>query len=126
MDPRLQASSDDLQKQFALQMKITDALWQIDKTLADIREVLDSHVRQDVAKKLEELTGASRRRRAAAAEDETPGDSTFLGVNGVLLQLAIVVDSADAAPTAQATEAVEQALARLRQLQTQWESIKPK
>jgi len=43
-------------------------------------------------------------------------------VNGVLGHLATVVDSADAAPTKQAIEATQEALAQLKSLLQQWQA----
>ena len=49
---------------------------------------------------------------------------TVSRVLGILERLAVTVDSADAAPTAQANKAVEDTIAQLQVLVAQWEAIK--
>jgi hypothetical protein len=88
MDPRVQASRADLEKQFALELKIADGLQQDEKAIREIRD-LKAHGASDITKKAAELLGEPEE------EGRRPSRSkvSLLELNGVLAHLA-VVDSA--------------------------------
>ena len=124
MDPRIRTSSADLQKQFALEMKIYNSIQQSNQALAQIRDFLkQSNLDEAVATKASAIAGIQRPgAQEAGGEGNHP---TLTRVNGMLARLAGVVESADAAPTTQAAKAVDDALAQLQSLLGQWESVKP-
>ena len=127
MDPRVKVSIGDLQKQFALATKIYQAIEQGDTALAQIRDFY-RHNRGNPAasQKLEALSrieppsqeGTEPRPRAGGSQ--APALSRLLGA---LQRLAVTVDSADAAPTTQATKAAEETVSQVQSLVAQWEKI---
>jgi photosystem II stability/assembly factor-like uncharacterized protein len=119
MDPRVQVSREDLEKQFALEMKIANGLQQDESAIQEIR-AFKTHAGSDLAKKAADLLGEEEGRRPSRNK------VSFLELNGVLAHLEDVVDSADAAPTTQATAAVDEALAQLKSLLEQWQALKPR
>jgi photosystem II stability/assembly factor-like uncharacterized protein len=126
MDPRVKASADDLQKQFALEIKIYNALAQANQSVTEIREFYAHNKgNRAMAQKLEALAHIEPQAPEAGTQrpgrDETPTISRFLGA---LERLAVTVDSADAAPTTQATTAADDAVNQLQSLLGQWEALK--
>jgi photosystem II stability/assembly factor-like uncharacterized protein len=126
MDPRVKASADDLEKQFALAMRIYKGLQQGHEVMAQIQDFYAKNKANPAAsQKLEALahiqppTGETGQRPGRGGENVSM--SRFLGV---LASLAEVVDSADAAPTTQATKAAENALNQLDSLIAQWQKLK--
>jgi hypothetical protein len=119
MDPRVPTTSQDLQKQFELETKLAEALQRANQAA---REIHDARAAGRIGEETErKLAGGGRR----GAEDESgSGAPTLARVSGNLAQLISVVDSADAAPTAQASAAAEQTLAQLDELLKQWEAAK--
>jgi photosystem II stability/assembly factor-like uncharacterized protein len=117
MDPRVQVSREDLEKQFALEMKIANGLQQDESAIQEIR-AFKTHAGSDLAKKAADLLGEEEGRRPSRNK------VSFLELNGVFSHLEDVVDSADAAPTTQATAAVDEALAQLKSLLEQWQTLK--
>jgi hypothetical protein len=115
MDPRVQVSREELEKQFALEMKIADGLARDEKVIQEIR-AWKTRAGSDLAKKATELLGQPEEEGRRPSRNKT----SLLQLNAVLAHLADVVDSADAAPTAQATAAVDEALGQLRELVEQW------
>jgi len=125
MDPRVKPSSADLQKQFALEMKIYNGLQQASQAWAQIGDFLKrGNLDQTIAAKASSIAGTQRPGAQEAGGESNP--ATLARVDGMLARLAGVVDSADAAPTAQATKAVDDTLAQLQSLLAQWESLKQK
>ncbi|HEY6969634.1 MAG TPA: hypothetical protein VJA94_10545, partial [Candidatus Angelobacter sp.] len=128
MDPRVKASPEDLQKQFALEMKIYHALQQGNAAGAQTRDFYTQN-RADpaVSQKLQALaqieppTPEAGPGQQPSARNSTP---TLSRVIGGLERLAVVVDSADAAPTTQATKAADKLMEQLQSLIAQWEKIK--
>jgi len=119
MDPRVQASREDLEKQLALEMEIATGLQQDTQAINEIRDLI-SRGKSDAASKAAVLLGEPEGNQRRPLRQQP----SLLGLNGVLGHLAIVVDSADAAPTKQATEATQEALAQLKSLLQQWQALK--
>ena len=123
MDPRVKASPQDLEKQFALELKLVQTLQQANQSVEEIHAAAQAgKISADEEKK---LAGARRRRGEAEAEG-APEQPAFAQVIGDLSQLIVAVDSADAAPTIQESQAAEKTLARAQTLLKQWEAVKSK
>jgi hypothetical protein len=71
------------------------------------------------------LAGARRRRGEAEAEGGSQ-QPAFAAIIGNLAQLIVTIDSADAAPTTQASQAAEKNLSQVQALLQQWEALKRK
>jgi hypothetical protein len=119
MDPRVEATSQDLGKQFALETRLAEALQRANQAT---REIHDARAGGRVSEETErKLAGGGRR---GGDEEAGAGGPTLARVSGNLAQLITVVDSADAAPTAQASAAAEQAFSQLEALLKEWEASK--
>jgi photosystem II stability/assembly factor-like uncharacterized protein len=118
MDPRLHASREELEKQLALEIKITHAIEQDYQAIQEIR-ALGPRGNSDLAKKAASLLGDPE-----GEERPSRQQPTLVELNSALSHLAVVVDSADAAPTAQATSAAEEVLNQLKSLLEQWATLK--
>ncbi len=117
MDPRVKTSVADLQKQFALELKLVQAIQNAYKT-AEIMSRVEA--RRPSAGQESRPTGAGRQ-RAQAAPGQTSAEPTFESVVGTLSQLLVAVDSADAAPTSAESQTAEKALAQLNSLLQHWQ-----
>lgn len=121
MDPRVTASSADLNKQFALEFELGTALRDANQALQEIRDYYARNKENQAAlqtlQALAEIepTGEQRPRR---------GTTSISGVSATLAQLMGAVDSADADPTMPEVEAAEQALTQLRALLNKWSELK--
>lgn len=124
MDPRVQASGDDLQRQFALEMKIWNALRGGHEALVQIREFYARNKRdQAMSQKMQAL--ARMEPESEAGQRSGAADPPTLShLLAELERLQVTVDSADAAPTTQATQAAEKILTQLQSLMEQWEKLK--
>jgi photosystem II stability/assembly factor-like uncharacterized protein len=123
MDPRVMTTPQDLEKQFSLELKLTQALQQANQTVEDIHAAAQAgKISADDEKKL----AGARRRRGEAEPQGGPQQPAFAQVIGNLAQLIVTIDSADAAPTTQAAQAAEKTLAQTQALLKQWESLKSK
>jgi photosystem II stability/assembly factor-like uncharacterized protein len=118
MDPRVQTSPADLQKQFSLAMRLSNTLAQADKALVEISELYKTTPAGD---KLNQLAAIEPAPNSAKA-----GKTPLSGVAGNLGQLLVAIESVDAAPTATQTSAAEQNLQQANQLLRQWQAIKGK
>ncbi len=118
MDPRVRASREDLEKQFALETKIANALQQDAGAIQEIR-AFKARAGSDLAKKAADLLGEPEEEGRRPSRNKV----SFLELNGLLARLEDVVDSADAAPTAQATAAVDEALSQLKSLLEEWHRL---
>lgn len=119
MDPRVQASRADLQKQFALEMRLVEALHRADQALAEIHDFYQAgNLPQEKLKQVGDIEPAGRDRASAAAK---PSLSSVAGNAG---QLIVAVGSADAAPTATQAAAAEKIWGQLNQMVEQWNLIK--
>jgi photosystem II stability/assembly factor-like uncharacterized protein len=124
MDPRVKASAPDLEKQFALELKLAQALQQANRTMEEVHAAAQAgKISADDEKK---FAGARRRRGEPEPEAAGQQQPAFAQITGSLGQLLVTVDSADAAPTAQESEAAEKALAQLASLLKQWDAVKNK
>jgi hypothetical protein len=118
MDPRVQTSPADLQKQFALAMHLSNALAQADQALVEISELYKATPAGD---KLNQLAAIE------PPPNTTPrGKASLSSVAGNLGQLLVAIESVDAAPTATQNSAAEQNLQQANQLLQQWQAIKGK
>lgn len=127
MDPRVRTSPEDLQKQFALAMKIYDALQQGNKVLAEIHEFYRSNkVNPAPAHKLEAVSHIEPQTPPEPGQANQSGTPTptLSRTLGALERLGVAVDSADTAPTTQAAKAVDTVTQQLDSLIGQWEKIK--
>ncbi|HET9181372.1 MAG TPA: hypothetical protein VFP59_04495 [Candidatus Angelobacter sp.] len=123
MDPRVQASPADLQKQFALEMRISNALAQADQALAEITQLYKSNPSQDKLAQLAEI----QPRNAGSPGVPRPAKGPSLGsVASNLGQLMVAIGSVDAAPTITQTRAAEQTLQQANQLLQRWRAINGK
>jgi hypothetical protein len=119
-DPRIKTTQQVFVQQFNLAKRIYDAmeragsaLRQIDQRRADLKQ----QPNPDLDRKLVELAGAGR-----GEEEEgvpAPSVATLRQVSASLSHLLGVVESADAAPTKQATEAAQTAFSQLDRLLAQ-------
>ena len=118
MDPRVATSAQDLEKQFALETKLTQGIQQARRALDEIHSYYVSHPATEGDSKLQELAQIEpqegRQRR---------GGKTISGTVGTLAQLLGAVDSADTAPTVAETKGAEQALTELQTLLDKWEAL---
>jgi photosystem II stability/assembly factor-like uncharacterized protein len=121
MDPRVPASPGDLEKQFALETRISLAIGQANQALAEIH---DFYARN------KENGGAAEKLKALAEIEPAPGQRDhrsapdISGLIGTLAQLLTAVDSADTAPTASENGAAEKTLSQLQLLLHQWDDLK--
>jgi len=122
MDPRIKTSAQDLEKQFTLESKLVQAMQQANQAVEEI------HTAAQTGKisAADEKKFAGARRRRGDAEPEGGEQPAFAQVIGNLSQLIITVDSADAAPTSQETQAAEKTLTQAQDLLKQWEALKSK
>ncbi len=126
MDPRIKTSAQELQSQFALEMKIYSGMQQAAQALHEAQELLKTNPATGDAKASQRaaLAGISLPGAQPAQGQQRSNTPTLTSLLGVLERLAITVDSADAAPTTQATKAADQALAQLQGLLAQWQTLK--
>ncbi len=122
MDPRVKVATLDLQKQFALETRLLEALQKGDQALAEIRRLRSekSAITPEIESSLAEIEPAGAAPRRARSK------TSLSATNGALLQLANGIASADAAPTSQQTAAAEKALGQNAALMKLWEGIKSK
>jgi hypothetical protein len=123
MDPRVKASPQDLEKQFALELKLVEAVQQANAAVDEIHAA--GQAGKISAEDERKLTGA-RRQRGQGAPETAPQQPTLAQLIGNMAQLITVIDSADAAPTTQASQAAEKMLAQVNTLLKQWQAIKNK
>ncbi|HUS19010.1 MAG TPA: hypothetical protein VMZ25_05135 [Terriglobales bacterium] len=130
MDPRAKTSPLDIQKQFALSMKITDAITQDFKALNEVR-AFRKKLRAEPASE----ANAALDKKAAAIEEGTPGtnmieDYGLARLNRGLAGVLDAVQSADTVPTTQAVAmfaTLEKILAtKLNDWNALQQQIKPK
>jgi hypothetical protein len=124
MDPRVKTTPQDLERQFALELKLVQTLQQANQTVEDIHAAAQAgKISADDEKK---LAGARRRRGEAEPEGPPNQQPAFAAVIGNLAQLIVGIDSADTAPTIQQSQAADKTLAQAQALLKQWEALKPK
>lgn len=123
MDPRVKTSPQDLEKQFALELKLSQTLQQAIQAVEEIHAAAQAG---KISAEDEKKLAGVRRRRGEAEAEGGPEQPAFAQVIGDLSQLVVAVDSADAAPTIQESQAAEKTLARAQALLKQWEALKSK
>jgi photosystem II stability/assembly factor-like uncharacterized protein len=125
MDPRVPATAQDLEKQFALATHLTQGLQQ---ALDATREIHDARAAGRISEELErKLAGGGGRGAGAAAADDQAGPARIVPLSqlaGTIEQLIGAVDSADAAPTTQAARAADETLAQLQATLAEWAKAK--
>jgi photosystem II stability/assembly factor-like uncharacterized protein len=125
-DPRVQTSPTVYAQQFGLAKRIYDGLQQAgeaSRQISQTRAALKQQPNTELDRKLARLAGASRGEddeEAAAA-----GQPTLQHVSASLSHLLGVVESADAPPTKQASDAAEETLNQLRDLLAQLQQLQP-
>ncbi len=137
MDPRITTSLPDLRKQFEMQSSSVEGMNQSYEALAQVRS-LRAQLKERAAKTgkglLADAIGVLDKQ---AAELEGAAQSSFFGLppsgkrpenfstlNQHFGGILSVADSADAAPTTQATNVFAELKAALESLQSQWKKIK--
>jgi photosystem II stability/assembly factor-like uncharacterized protein len=123
MDPRVKTTPQDLEKQFALELKLVQALRQANQAVDDIHAAAQAG---KISAEDEKKLAGARRRRGEAEPQGGPQQPAFSQVIGNLGQLIVTIDSADTAPTTQASQAAEKTLAQAQALLQQWEALKRK
>ena len=119
MDPRVKATAQDLEKQFTLEKMLVDGVEQANRATREIHEArVAGHISEETERK---LAGARRGEEDASAVP--PLSPSLSQISGTLSQLVSVVDSADAAPTSQASRAAEQALGQLQTVLAEWKKV---
>jgi photosystem II stability/assembly factor-like uncharacterized protein len=124
MDPRIEVSPQDLERQFLLENRLTRGIEEANQAVGEIHEAR-------AAGRIDEATErrlAGIMRRGGDEEEGGAGAErrvTLTVISGTLAQLLQVVDSADAAPTTQASQAADEALAHLQSLVAEWRKVKP-
>ena len=137
MDPRVKASPSDLQAQFALEMKIVDAMHRDFVTLTQVRNLRASlkNLQQsggakisgplaDLDKKCSEIEGTEG--GFGASFLSTPAGRSLVRLNAGLNTLLGAVDSADTAPTTQAGSSFEDVNKALDEQTARWDEIQKK
>ncbi len=123
MDPRVKTTPQDLEKQFSLELKLVQALQQANRAVDDIHAAAQTG---KISAEDEKKLAGVRRRRGDTESDGGPQQPAFAAVIGNLAQLIVTIDSADAAPTTQASQAAEKNLSQAQSLLQQWEALKRK
>jgi photosystem II stability/assembly factor-like uncharacterized protein len=120
-DPRVLVPSADLEKEFALQTKISEGIRRANEALDEIGRERHRTV----------LGGGNADRQKALAEIEPvmdrgarPSGPTLSGIRGALVQIAVQLDAVDASPTSQQTAAAVKALADLDSLLKKYEPLR--
>ena len=133
MDPRVNASMADLQKQFDLSQQVYQdllALQPVIERVTAVRAQLKTRREKasgeeaakidEASKELDALEGgASRRRRG-------PQPENLMGVRTSLLEMLTLLQEVDAAPTTQATAAVPKLHESVASLVAQWQEVQEK
>jgi photosystem II stability/assembly factor-like uncharacterized protein len=123
MDPRVKSTPQDLQKQFDLESKLSQALARAGQA---VREIHEARALGSISAEVEKKLAGTSGRRGAEEESASGGEPhvTLAQLSGTFAQLLSVADSADAAPTTQLTTAAEQSFRQLDALLEQWQTAK--
>jgi hypothetical protein len=116
MDPRVKTSPVGLRQQLTLETQIMQAMWDSYESVQEIRDLraqlneLQTKLRTDASAKpvLDAVAALDKKAAELVAVEQTyppVGIVSAAALNGALGSLMVLVDSADAAPTAQATSA---------------------
>jgi photosystem II stability/assembly factor-like uncharacterized protein len=119
-DPRISVPMADLEKQFATEMRITDAL---DQNFAAVQEI--KALREQLAKTHTQQTKSLDESLAKLTSGSgEPGTPSLTELDQRLSALLSNVDSADAAPTSQALQTLDQLLGELNDQLAVWTRMK--
>jgi len=116
MDPRVTVSADDLQRQFALEMKIYNTLKHAVSAHAEIKQLLDTQTIQNRQEMARTLLGGEG--------EQSGGRATFTRAIANLGTLLRAVESADAAPTVAQQQAAVKAIAEANELKAEWVKVR--
>jgi photosystem II stability/assembly factor-like uncharacterized protein len=135
MDPRVKATMADLERQFHLERKITEAMHRdfvalievrnLRVRLRDLRQTKSANLPSSVEvleQKAADLEGTAGGYGATFLT--TPGGRGLARLNGGLANLLAAVDSADAAPTTQAVAMFDQVEQALEEQLEQWSQLR--
>jgi photosystem II stability/assembly factor-like uncharacterized protein len=123
MDPRVKVSAQDLEKQFALGLKLADGMREANQVMDEIHAAAQTG---KISAADERKLAGARRGRGEAPPEGPPEQPAFAQVIANLSQLLINSDSADAAPTKQVEEAATRTIAQLDTLVRQWHQLQLK
>jgi photosystem II stability/assembly factor-like uncharacterized protein len=135
MDPRVKIAPFALRQQLMLEIQITQAMWDSYESVRQIRALrsqlndLQTKLKSDTNSKvvLDAIAGLDKKAANLVAVEQTwppEGVVSAAALNGALGSLMVLVDSADAAPTAQAASAFSTYRKLLDQELGKWESLK--
>ena len=131
-DPRVSTSAADLQRQLQFELHLTDALSKdmtAYESISAVRKQLDTMQKQAAQKPgsaglAASVAGLDAKLAALAGTSPIPGAATTLAsMNGSLASLLNTVESADTAPTSQASAFFQQTEPSLLQLLDSWKKI---
>jgi photosystem II stability/assembly factor-like uncharacterized protein len=123
MDPRVKVSAQDIEKQFALGLKLANAMHEANQTVDEIHAAAQAG---KISAADERRLAGARRGRGEAPPEGPPEQPAFAQVIANLSQLLINLDSADAAPTKQVEEAATRTIMQLDTLVRQWQQLQLK
>ena len=135
MDPRVKTSAIALRQQLTLETQIMQALQDSYQTVREIRDLrnqlndLQNKLKTDASAKsiLDAVAALDKKAAALVAVEQTyppVGIVSAASLNGALGSLMVLVDSADAAPTAQAASAFVTYQKLLTQELAKWSGLK--
>jgi photosystem II stability/assembly factor-like uncharacterized protein len=122
MDPRVKSTQQDLEKQFALESRLSRGLEEASQAAQEIHQ---ARALGQISPEIEKQLAGSSGRRGEEEEGGSgnPGHVTLAQLSGTLSQLLSATDSADAAPTTQVAAAAEEAFSQLDSLLKQWKNM---
>jgi photosystem II stability/assembly factor-like uncharacterized protein len=135
MDPRVKTSAIALRQQLTLETQIIQAMQDSYQTVQEIRDLrtqlndLQNKLKTDASAKpiLDAIAALDKKAAALVAVEQTyppVGIVSAASLNGALGSLMVLVDSADAAPTAQAASAFATYQKLVTQELTKWTGLK--
>jgi photosystem II stability/assembly factor-like uncharacterized protein len=135
MDPRVKTSPVALRQQLILETQIMQAMWESYQSVLEIRDLrtqlndLQTKLKSDAGAKplLDAIAALDKKAAELVAVEQTyppVGIVSAASLNGALGSLMVLVDSADAAPTAQATSAFATYQKLLGQELGKWAALK--
>jgi hypothetical protein len=135
MDPRVKTSAIAFRQQLMLETQIMQAMWDSYRTVQEIRELraqlkdLQTRLKTDASAKpvLDAIAALDKNAAELVAVEQTyppVGIVSAASLNGALGSLIVLVDSADAAPTAQAASAYGTYRKLLDQELAKWAALK--
>jgi len=120
MDPRVKTREEDLKKQYTLGLRIYRAVESGEKLRQEILKFYTSKAAQSPQDKIQ----AIREILPEGPEPDSAPQSKLVTTLGTLTRMATVIDSADTAPTEQATKAAEDAMKEMDALLAKWQTVR--